>query len=104
MEEQYYKSGKAYSLESTEIPKVFFTPRHGRWRQQVPLLTTARKVSNAIMAFKVNVAMLSEVTVVIQQWPRFPLTQQCVPTMTQGHLGCLVPRKDATDRSTDRQT
>jgi hypothetical protein len=24
-----------YCLEYTEIPKVFFTPHHGRWHQQV---------------------------------------------------------------------
>jgi hypothetical protein len=30
----------------------------------------------------------------------FPLLQQCVPTMIPGHAGCLVPKKNATDRHT----
>jgi hypothetical protein len=35
-----YETGKVYSLEYTEVPKVFLTPHHGRWRQQVSSLVT----------------------------------------------------------------
>jgi hypothetical protein len=32
------------------------------------------------------------------QWPRFPLLQQCIPSLTPDHAGCLVPGNNATDR------
>jgi hypothetical protein len=40
------------------------------------------------------------VVTVFQQLTWFPLLQQCVPTMAPCHAGCLVPRKNATDRRT----
>jgi hypothetical protein len=45
-----------YSLEYTEIPKVFFTPHHGRWRQQ-------GNQENNKCAIIPNTTMLSKVIV-----------------------------------------
>jgi hypothetical protein len=82
----YSKTRRVYCSEYTEIPKAFFTPQDGRWRQQVaPLIirlkgtvnldyssskdtTKATKVSKLIV-----VIMWSEFIAVSQQWPRLPL-------------------------------
>jgi predicted transporter len=37
-----------------------------------------------------------------QELSCFPLLQHIVPTMTLSHAGCLVPRKNTTDRQTRR--
>jgi hypothetical protein len=41
--------------------------------------------------------MRSEI-IVTSQLPQLPLLQQCVPIMVPGRAGCLVSRRNATDR------
>lgn len=81
------KSGKVCSLECTDIPRVLFTPHHGRRSHEVVLLiTTAQRncglksflqgCSNDIkakMTSKVIVTMCPQVILVSQQLPRFQL-------------------------------
>jgi hypothetical protein len=69
------KIGKVYSLEYTEIPKVFFTPQYGWWRQQVASLTTTARIKCGLSSplFKriTKATMVSNATDVIM-WSEVP--------------------------------
>jgi hypothetical protein len=81
------KIGKAYSLEYTEIPKMFFTPHHRRWRQQGN--QGNNKCDNGIQSHCWNHVIRGHL-------------QQCDPTMTPVHIVVTMYssslRKDATGR------
>jgi hypothetical protein len=88
------KIWNVYSLEYTEIPKVFFAPRHGRWRQQVASLITTAQRNCGLLSLLLERNTKDSSGIQGQCCDNMVRSQCCDPTVTSVIIVTVCPNND----------